>query len=175
VEGSTRNDEQQFELTLRPKWLKDYIGQRKVKENLSIFVKAALARESLLIIRAQRPPGLGKTTLAHVWPTRWVPSSGRQRSGDEKPGDLAAILSNLDEGDVLFIDEIHRLHPSIEEISTRQWRTSSWISSSARAGSALGEDRSSGLHSIGATTRAGMISAPARPLWNQLPSRFLSR
>ncbi|MCC6639359.1 Holliday junction branch migration DNA helicase RuvB [Candidatus Falkowbacteria bacterium] len=110
--------EKEIENTLRPKKIQDYIGQEKVKTNLSIFIEAAKKRnESLEHILLYGNPGLGKTTLAHIIANE-MGGSIRVTSGPaiEKSGDLAAILTNLKQGDVLFIDEIHRLNKNIEEI-----------------------------------------------------------
>ncbi|MDQ3133059.1 MAG: AAA family ATPase, partial [Acidobacteriota bacterium] len=116
--GSRLDEEKQFELSLRPTQLGEYIGQRKVKENLRVFMKAALKRrEALDHILLYGPPGTGKTTLAAIIANEM----GAQLKSTaapiiEKSGDLAALLTNLEEGDVLFIDEIHRMNPAIEEV-----------------------------------------------------------
>src|SRR5262245_4450587 len=112
------DDEQQIELSLRPQYLREYIGQKKVKDNLGIFIKAARARsEALDHVLLNGPPGLGKTTLAVII-AHEMDAQIKSTAGPviEKAGDLAALLTNLEENDVLFIDEIHRLHPAIEEI-----------------------------------------------------------
>ena len=132
---STRQlSEDETENSLRPKSMADYIGQKKAKENLSIYIQAAKMRgESLDHTLLYGPPGLGKTTLAGIIAAE-MGVNIRVTSGPaiEKAGDLAALLTNLSENDILFIDEIHRLDRAVERFSIPRWRTMHSISSSAR-------------------------------------------
>lgn len=118
VESQAPSEEREFEVSLRPQTLKDFVGQDDIKENLSIFIEAAKKREEPIEhVLLYGNPGLGKTTLAHII-AHEMGSQIRVTSGPalERVGDLAAILSNLGRGDILFIDEIHRLNKTIEEI-----------------------------------------------------------
>src|SRR5689334_12401891 len=154
-----------FEPSLRPQRLDEYIGQTKILENLRIFIRAALERrESLDHVLLFGPPGLGKTTLAHII-AREMGVPLRITSGPvlERAGDLAAILTNLDAGEVLFIDEIHRLGPTVEEIlypALEDFRLDLVIGQGPAARTVKIDLPRFTL--VGATTRAGLISPPLR-------------
>lgn len=118
VSGVSQNGDKVLDLTLRPKTLEEFVGQHKIKDSLNVFMEAASQRkEPIEHVLLYGPPGLGKTTLAHIIAKK-LGANIRVTSGPaiEKAGDLAAILTNLEEGDILFIDEIHRLNKLIEEV-----------------------------------------------------------
>ena len=165
VPNLQNNEEETQEFSLRPKTLNEYIGQTKVKENMKVYIEAAKKRgEPLDHVLLYGPPGLGKTTLANIIATE-MNSNIRITSGPaiEKPGDLAALLTNLSPNDVLFIDEIHRLNRSVEEIlypALEDYNLDIIIGKGPSARSIRLDLPKFTL--VAATTRAGSLSTPLR-------------
>lgn len=163
--GNDERDEDTWQYSLRPRYFKEYIGQSKAKENLSIFIQAAKKRgDSLDHVLLYGPPGLGKTTLAGIIANE-LDVNFRITSGPaiERPGDLAALLTNLNEGDVLFIDEIHRLSRSVEEVlytAMEDYAIDIIIGKGPSARSMRYELPRFTL--VGATTKAGALAGPLR-------------
>ncbi len=163
LSGVLQTAEAESEVTLRPKALAEFVGQPKLKETLGVFIQAALRRrEPLDHVLLCGPPGLGKTTLAHIV-AREMGAQIRATSGPvlEKAGDLAALLTNLAPGDVLFIDEIHRMPPAVEEIlypAMEDGKLDLMIGSGP--GARTVELKLPPFTLVGATTRAGLLSQP---------------
>lgn len=158
-------EDKQIEKTLRPQFLSEYIGQEKIRKNLKIYIDAAkLRKESLDHVLFYGPPGLGKTTLCNIIANE-MGTNLKITSGPaiEKPGDMAAILNNLNEGDVLFVDEIHRLNRQVEEVlypAMEDFAIDIVIGKDAGARSIRLDLPKFTL--VGATTRAGLLTAPLR-------------
>ncbi|MFP6638382.1 MAG: Holliday junction branch migration DNA helicase RuvB [Nitrospinaceae bacterium] len=165
IDSELSSEEIQYDNSLRPSQLTDYVGQEKIKENLNIFIAAAKMREeSLDHVLLYGPPGLGKTTLANIIASE-MRANIKSTSGPviEKSGDLAALLTNLKKGDVLFIDEIHRLSNVIEEIlysAMEDYKLDIMIGQGPSARSIKLELPPFTL--VGATTRAGLLTSPLR-------------
>ncbi len=165
VSHKPKGEEQQLEQSLRPRAWEEYVGQEKVKENLRIFIEAARARrEALDHVLFYGPPGLGKTTLAYIIATE-LGVNIRATGGPviERPGDLAALLTNLEERDILFIDEIHRLNHVVEEIlypAMEDYQLDLMIGQGPTARSIKLDLPRFTL--VGATTRAGLLTSPLR-------------
>ena len=165
ISTQVQEEDLKIEKSLRPKTLDDYIGQQKAKENLKIYIEAAKARgESLDHVLFYGPPGLGKTTLAGIIANE-MGTHMKVTSGPAigKPGEMAAILSNLQEGDVLFVDEIHRLNRQVEEVlypAMEDYAIDIMLGKGATARSIRLDLPKFTL--VGATTRAGLLSAPLR-------------
>ncbi len=165
IETSFTEEDVKIEGSLRPKCLTDYIGQTKVKENLKIYIEAAkLRKDALDHVLFYGPPGLGKTTLAGIIASE-MGVNMKVTSGPaiEKPGEIAAILNNLQEGDLLFVDEIHRLNRQVEEVlypAMEDYCIDIMIGKGASARSIRLDLPKFTL--VGATTRAGLLTAPLR-------------
>ena len=165
ISAGARSDEDRVDRAIRPQRLEDYVGQPAVREQMGIAIAATRARaEALDHVLIFGPPGLGKTTLAHILAAE-LGVNLRQTSGPvlEKPKDLAALLTNLEKNDVLFIDEIHRLSPVVEEIlypALEDYQIDIMIGEGPAARSVRIDLAKFTL--VGATTRSGMLTAPLR-------------
>lgn len=165
IETDLQEEDRKIEGTLRPQKLKDYIGQSKIKDSLQIYIQAARQRNDALDhVLFYGPPGLGKTTLSGIIANEMgVHMKVTSGPAIEKPGEMAAILNNLQEGDILFVDEIHRLNRQVEEVlypAMEDYAIDIMIGKGASARSIRLDLPKFTL--VGATTRAGLLSAPLR-------------
>jgi Holliday junction DNA helicase RuvB len=171
IDGNKTEEDLSYEINLRPRGFDEYVGQDQVKENLKVAIAAARARHDVLDhVLFHGPPGLGKTSLAYII-AREMGVNIKATSGPvvERPGDLAALLTNLDEGDVLFIDEIHRLSHIVEEVlypAMEDYEIDIMIGQGPAARSIKLPVKRFTL--IGATTRSGLLTSPLRDRFGQI-------
>ena len=163
--GTGQEEDRDLDRTLRPRSMEEYIGQSRMKENLRVFIRAARERrEPLDHILVYGPPGLGKTTIAHVIAHEMeMPLKATSGPAIEKSGDLVALLTNLDDGGILFIDEIHRLSPTLEEILYQAMEDYKLdITIGQGVGARVVKLDLPPFTLLGASTRIGLLTAPLR-------------